>query len=74
MANQCQNAHKLRAALGLRHVFQGIEQFGVVRCIALAVGVACRVNARRAAQEVDRQPRVIGQCRQPGKACRIAGL
>ena len=74
VADQGQDADKLRAAFGLRHVFEGIEQFGVVRRIALAIGIAGRVNAWRAAQSIHRQPRVVRQCGQAANARCIAGL
>ena len=65
MPHQCQHANELRAALGLRHVFEGVEQFGVVRRIALAVGITCRVDARCTAEEIHRQTGIVGQRRQP---------
>ena len=49
MSNQRQGADELRAALGVRHVFQGIEQLGIVRRVALAIGIVDRiVGVRRA--------------------------
>ncbi|MNI47297.1 hypothetical protein D3C73_1018090 [compost metagenome] len=71
---QRQHADELCATLSFRHVFHRLEQLGVVRRIAFAIGVAGRVDARRAAQEVHRQPRIIRQRRQTGNARSIAGL
>ncbi|MNS95656.1 hypothetical protein D3C72_1299240 [compost metagenome] len=74
MAHQCQDADELCAALGFRHVFQRFEQLGVVRRVTLAVGIARRVDARRAAEEIHRQARIVGQGRQAGNACGVARL
>jgi hypothetical protein len=42
--------------IGFRHVFEGVEQLGVVRRIAFAVGIAGRVDAGRAAEESTASP------------------
>src|SRR5690606_30414003 len=65
---------ELGRALRVRDVFQRGQQLGVVRRVALAVGVACRVDARRAAEGVDRQAGIVGQCRQAGDTGGIARL
>ena len=41
MAHQCQDTDELSAALLLRHILERFEQLCVVRCIALAIGIAC---------------------------------
>ena len=40
---------ELCAALLFRHILERVQQLGVVRGIALAVGVTGRIDARRAA-------------------------
>ena len=41
------------------------EGFSLVELIiTLAVGVTCRINTRRPAEKIHRQPGVVGQCRQ----------
>ena len=61
VAQQGEGADKLGAALGIGHVFQRVEQFGVVGRVAGAAGVAGGVDAGRAAKGVDRQAGVVGQ-------------
>ena len=53
-------------------ILHGLQQLGVVRRVAPAVGIARRVDARRAAEGSHRQPGVVGQRRQGGKACGVA--
>ncbi|MNN21699.1 hypothetical protein D3C81_1350300 [compost metagenome] len=74
MAHQRQHADELRAALGVRYVLQHVQQLGVVGRVALAVGVARGVDARRAAEEVHGEPGVIGQRRQAGHPRGVARL
>ncbi len=74
VAHQRQHADELCAALGVRDILHGLQQLGVVRRVAPAVGIARRVDARRAAEEVHRQPGVVGQRRQAGEACGVACL
>ena len=74
MLHQRQHADELRAALGVRHILQRLQQLGVVGGIVLATGVACRVDARRAAEKVHGKAGVIGQRRQAGHLCCMARL
>ncbi|MNL12978.1 hypothetical protein D3C87_1338630 [compost metagenome] len=74
VTHQRQHANELRTALGFRYIFQCIEQFGIVRRIALAVGIARRIDAWRTAKEIHRQTGIVGQRRQPGNACGVACL
>ncbi|MCY1414736.1 hypothetical protein D9M71_301950 [compost metagenome] len=74
MPYQCQHANELCAALVLRYILEHVEQLGVVGGIALAVGIARRVDARRATEVIDCQARIVGQRRQARDACGIAGL
>ncbi|MNR00531.1 hypothetical protein D3C85_1163050 [compost metagenome] len=74
MLHQGQGADELGAALGVRHVLQCLQQLGVVGRIAETVGVARRADARGAAEGVHRQARVVGQRRQAGHPCGVAGL
>ncbi|MNF72822.1 hypothetical protein D3C84_548060 [compost metagenome] len=71
---QGQAADELGAALGLRHIAQHLEQLGVVRRVALAIGVARRVDAGRAAQGIHRQAGVVGECWQAGNPGGVTGL
>ena len=74
VTHQGQHTHKLCATLCFGHILEGVEQFGVIRRIAFAVRVTCRINARRAAEKIHRQPRVIRQCWQTRNTRRIAGF
>ena len=74
VTHQGQAADELGRALCVRNVLQRGQQLGIVRRIALAVGVACRVDARRTAEGVDRQAGIIGQRRQAGDAGGVARL
>ncbi len=74
VAYQRQGADELGTALGVRYVLQDVQQLGVVRRIALAVGIARRVDARRAAEMIDRKAGIVGQGRQAGHPRGVAGL
>ena len=74
MSHQGQGADELGAALAVRDILQGVQQLGVVGGVTLAIGIARRVDARRAAEEVHGQAGVVGQRRQAGDASGIARL
>ena len=74
MPHQRQGADELGAALAVRHRFKHVQQLGIVGGIALAVGIASRVDARRATEGVYRQSRVVGQRWQAGHLRGVAGL
>src|SRR5690606_29111004 len=74
VAYQRQGADELGAALGVRYVLQDVHQLGVVRRIALAVGIARRVDARRAAEMIDRKAGIVGQGRQAGHPRGVTGF
>ena len=74
VTHQGQHADELRAALFGGYIPECLEQLGVVRRIALAVGIARRVDARCAAQSVHCQARIVGQGRQAGDTRSVACL
>ena len=74
VAQQSEGADELGAALGIGHVFQRVEQLGVVGRVTSAAGVAGGVDTGCAAKGVDRQAGVVGQGGQARYAGGMAGL
>ena len=75
VAQQHDRGVEVRAAAFIGHVAQRVEQLGDVRPrVAVAAGVARRVQAGRAAECVHAQAGVVGQRRQPGRARGVARL
>ncbi len=55
--------------------FERAEQLGDVGCaVAVAAGIARRIQSQRAAERVHAQARVVGQRRQAGDPCGVARL
>ena len=75
MAQIDQHALEARGALGfgdIREIREQFEQIGLVR--SARTGIAGRVDAGRAAQCIDLQPRVVGDGRQSAVTRRVARL
>src|SRR5690606_39087912 len=68
MPAQRQATDELSTTLCLWHLAQCLQQLGIVGGIALAIGIACRVDAWCAAEGIDGQPGVVGECRQAAQA------
>ncbi|MNT62782.1 hypothetical protein D3C72_2005390 [compost metagenome] len=72
MAHIDQHAVELRLALLVRHRFQRLQQlFQILLVGGVYARIARRVNARRAAQRIDRQPGIIRDSRKASDLCRM---
>jgi len=70
-----QNSSIARAARRGRRVGKRGQKLRIIRgIVGLGSGVAGRIYAGRAAERIDLQPRVVGDCRTAGRSRRMAPL